>query len=324
MKILAILLNPTIDEILEIEDFEVGGTFKVNKRTIYPVGKAISFALGIRELDDLNIDSKVIACIGTEEIHIYLNFLTAQQINCEFVEIQGETRSNKTINDPIQKSTTHIRQRGFDINPEELDQVIDVIKENLEEGDFILFSGSIAPNLSPYIYQRLIGISKKWQAISILDTSGEALINGVEAKPNILKVNLVELSQVLGKPDLNDLSFTDLFKDCREIVEGAKTLLNEELSIILITLGSNGALCLTKEEALYGNVKIDKVIDTVGSGDAFLAGFIANYYLKKGISESFKLAIASGAANTLIPGPGIFQKEQVDEILKEVKIEDLD
>jgi len=131
------------------------------------------------------------------------------------------------------------------------------------------------------------------------------------------------LSQILANPDLKDLTFANLSKDIKILVNEAKGLLNEEITIILITLGVNGALCLTEKGNLYGNVKVDDAVDTVGSGDAFLAGFMANYYLKKEILDCFKLAIASGAANTLIPGPGIFEKEQVDEIIKDIEIEEL-
>ena len=323
MKILSILLNPTIDEVITVDNFKVGGTFKVVSRKIYPVGKAISYALGIRELDESYNDLKVIACIGSEELHIYYNFLTSQKIDFEFIEIQGETRSNKTINDPVKGTTTHIRQKGFDINSEELEKLIDKIKENLEEGDIINFSGSIAPNLSPYIYQRLIGICNKLKAISILDSSGEPFINGVQAKPRIIKPNLIELSQLLGNTNLSKINFSNVVEDCKNLVKKAKVLLNDELKIILITLGANGAICLTEKEALYGNVKVDKIIDTVGSGDAFLAGFTTNYIQQKEIIECFKLGVACGAANTLFPGPGLFQKEKVEELIKKVEIIDL-
>ena len=70
-------------------------------------------------------------------------------------------------------------------------------------------------------------------------------------------------------------------------------------------------------------MKIENVIDTVGSGDSFLAGFVLNYYKKKDIMESFKKGIACGAANTLIPGPGIFKIEDVKKIIKDVNVVEL-
>ncbi len=324
MKIFPVLLNPTIDQIYEIENFHVGGTFKVHESIIYPVGKAISFSLGLRELTkDPNL-LKVIACIGKEEIPLYARFLTSRNIDFQFIEVKGKTRSNKTINDPRKGTTTHIREKGFDLEEKDINIIKDLIDINSERGDFVLFSGSIPPNVNEDIYFELIKICKTKGVLTILDSSASALINGIKAQPTIIKPNLIELSQILNKPQLNNIDFSDLTKAYKLLIKEAKSLLNKELRIILVTLGDKGAICLTNSEAFYGNVKINEVIDTVGSGDAFLAGFVFEYSSGNEIIECLKSAIACGAANTLIPGPGIFKKEKVLKLMKEVEIVTID
>ncbi|MHA1438054.1 MAG: 1-phosphofructokinase family hexose kinase [Promethearchaeota archaeon] len=323
MKIFAILLNPTIDQIYEIEDFYVGGTFKVKNTITYPVGKAISFSLGVRELIKDRDIVKVIAFIGKDEIPIYSNFLKTKNIEFEFVRVKGKTRSNKTINDPIRKTTTHIRERGFELEQNDLNEFERLLKENVNPGDFVVFSGSIPPNVDKNIYYKMIKFCNKVKATTILDSNGSALVRGIKASPNIIKPNLLELSQILKNSDLNKLNLSKISISRSIIVKEAKSLLNDELEIILITLGNKGALCLTKHKDFYGNVKLSNVIDTVGSGDSFLAGFVLNYFLKKDLQECFKYAIACGAANTLIPGPGIFSSNMVKKILERVEIIDL-
>jgi len=320
MKIIPILLNPTVDEIYEIENFHVGGTFKVNNKIIYPVGKAISFSLGIRELNEKQELLKVIALIGKEEIMLYSNFLKSKNIDFEFIEVNGKTRSNKTINDPRNKTTTHIREKGFDVNEGELLNFYQTLQNNVEEGDICVFSGSLPSNLSNSIYFELINFCHKMGASCILDSSGDALIYGIKANPEIIKPNLVELSQILDKSELNTLDFQDIHETCITLFKNARTLLNEKLKIILITLGDKGALCETKDCHIYGNVKINHPIDTVGSGDSFLSGFITSFFLKKNITECFKMAIACGAANTLIPGPGFFKKQDVKDLYDKIKL----
>jgi fructose-1-phosphate kinase PfkB-like protein len=105
-RINTVLLNPTIDQIYEIKNFKVGGTYKVSKNIVYPVGKAISFSLGIRELSKQENIIKVIACIGKNEIQTYSNFLNSYNIKFKFIEVDGKTRSNKTINDRVFPSTS--------------------------------------------------------------------------------------------------------------------------------------------------------------------------------------------------------------------------
>ncbi len=324
MKIISVLLNPTVDEIYEIENFHIGGTFKVKSKTIFPVGKAISFSLGIQELNPNSDFLKVIALIGKEEIPLYSNFLNSKNIAFEFVKVDGKTRSNKTINDPINITTTHVREKGFNVNKKELDNLIQCLKKNLEKGDICVFSGSIPPNSNANMYFKLIKYCKEKGVSCVLDTSGNALLEGIKAKPKIIKPNLVEISLILGEPELNKLDFNDISGACIILFDEAKQLLNDELKIILVTLGEKGALCLTKDLEIHGNCKIDKAVDTVGSGDSFLAGFISSYFLKKDVKMCFKTAIACGAANTLIPGPGMFTKKAVEEIIEKVKILEFD
>lgn len=86
-------------------------------------------------------------------------------------------------------------------------------------------------------------------------------------------------------------------------------------------MGKEGAILLTNEIALYGNINVERnVIDTVGSGDAFLAGFITLYSKEKELLTCFKNAIAAGAANTLQRGPGFLKYDDYNNLLKKVEI----
>ncbi len=322
MKIIAVLLNPTIDKIFEISNFQIGGTFKVKSSIIYPVGKAISFSLGVRELTKQKELLKVIALIGQEEIFLYSNFLTAKDIDFEFIKVKGKTRSNVTINDFENHTTTHIREEGFKVERQELEKLVKILDQTIQKGDICVFSGSIPPNVDSTIYSKLISLAKQKGAQSALDSNGEALLEGVKARPNILKPNLVELSQILKKPEINELNMTNIDKISANLLKEGRTLLNEDTKVVLITLGKDGAICITKDGALYGNVTVEAK-DTVGSGDSFLAGFVLSYSLKKDILTCFKHAIACGAANTLTPGPGIFSIEDVKKIKEKVETKTL-
>ncbi|HEY0090381.1 MAG TPA: hexose kinase [Candidatus Lokiarchaeia archaeon] len=320
MKILAILLNPTIDQIYNIERFYVGGTFKVNTSKIYPVGKAISFSLGVSELYKEKKIVKVIACIGEDEIPIYSEFLSSYNIDFEFVSVKGKTRSNKTINDLIKRTTTHIREKGFDLTAKNLENLTKKLKSNVKKNNICVFCGSIPPNIRSNIYFDLINLCKSKKAICILDSNEQPLIEGIKSNPKIIKPNLLELSQILNDPKLNELDFSKIKEAMNIIIAKAKILLNKELEIILVTLGNKGAILISNNLILYGNVVVENPIDTVGSGDSFLAGFVLNYLKKSDLENCFKCAIACGAANTLTPGPGIFIKKNVENLLKKVEI----
>ncbi|TFF98008.1 MAG: hypothetical protein EU547_02730 [Promethearchaeota archaeon] len=319
----AILINPTIDILYKISNFYVGGTFKVEEKLELPVGKAISFAIAAREINS-ELDLNIIAFIGQEEITRYSRFLNKKDINYEFIEIKGNTRSNKTIIDPIKRITTHIREKGFKVTLTNIQQLKSIIKKRVEKDDFCVFGGSIPLGSNDDIYYELIKIIKKRQAISILDSSGIPLIKGCKAEPRIIKPNLKELSQILNKKEIQSLTFKDPIKDSSELIQQANKLLSVDLSLILITLGEKGSIILSNEYAYFGRVDLnEKIIDTVGAGDSFLAGFMVEYSQGKDILTCFRNAIAAGAASCLEMGPGILNRKTKTRLLKKIMIKEI-
>ncbi|MHA1283214.1 MAG: 1-phosphofructokinase family hexose kinase [Promethearchaeota archaeon] len=329
MKVIAVLLNPTVDIIYFIDNFYVGGTFKVKKQEIYPVGKAISFSLAIRNLTKECNFLKVLACIGKREISLYSNFLSGKKIPYEIVPINDFTRSNKTIIDKMKNTVTHIREQGFKVTKNEFETFKGKLLELVEIGDICVFSGSLPPNLDKNTYNDLISACKERGAICALDTSSEALINGIKAKPDIIKPNLIELNQIL-KEQLTNYELQISFKDNKfkeiinKITDKANYLIDLGISTILITMGEKGAIFLSENESYYGYVQVKEPIDTVGCGDAFLAGFILNKYYGKDNLECFKWALAAGGANTLITGAGILKEKDARNLYDNLIIKKLD
>lgn len=104
---------------------------------------------------------------------------------------------------------------------------------------------------------------------------------------NILKTNDEELfitKELLG------LEGKTLKELALEVIEKYK------LDIILCTLGSNGAFCLTNEEVFYYDSGYQISLgDTVGSGDAFSAGFVHYYMNGYAIDDALRFGNAAGA-----------------------------
>ncbi len=322
MIIYAILLNPSIDQIYKINNFNVGGTFKVNKNIIYPVGKAISFSLAVRELDK-NIKLKIIAFIGKNDVQLYSTFLISKNIDFEFIQLEENTRSNKTIIDPINKTTTHIREKGFSLNLNNVTELKRILKINIEKDNICVFSGSIPQNTKVTIYRDLIKICKKKGGICILDTDEMPLIEGLKSNPFIIKPNLLELSYILRDETIINLDFSEPVLACIRLIDKSKKLLYNNTKIVLITLGENGAILMTNSVIKYGYLRLENIVDTVGSGDSFLAGFILFFFRHNDLDKAFRYALATSAANIQNPGPGIFDYKNVEIYLEKVKIIDL-
>jgi len=324
-KIIAILLNPTIDMIYEIKNFKAGHTYLVRDPIIYPVGKAISFSLALKNIDRSFKNLKILGFVGKKDKELYSHFLRTHGVDFKLIPVKGKTRSNKTIIDSEMHRTTHIRELGFfKLAEENLNKLIDLIEKECKKDDIIICSGSIPQGVSSKIYSEIMNALKEKKVMTVLDSSGEALVQGLQASPTLIKPNLTELNQILNlNPPITVNSLITL-EDVINLAECAKILLKKGIRYILITLGEKGAICLTKNLILYGYIKTSGILDTVGCGDSFLGGFLYNYLQEKSILECFRLALACGTANALTIGPGMFRKKNVDSLLFQTKIHQLD
>jgi fructokinase len=104
---------------------------------------------------------------------------------------------------------------------------------------------------------------------------------------NILKTNDDELfitRELLGLKSEN----------LKELAQ--ETIEKFNLDILLCTLGPNGAFCLTNEDVFYYDPGYQISLgDTVGSGDAFSAGFVHYYMNDYPIDEALRFGNAAGA-----------------------------
>jgi len=98
-----------------------------------------------------------------------------------------------------------------------------------------------------------------------VDTSGSALRAVLSATPHFMKPNAHELAEVTGRP----------IRTIGEVTVAAEQLRADGLGTVLVSLGRDGAVLVDGNGALHGRTAAVTVINTVGAGDAFLAGYLA-------------------------------------------------
>jgi len=320
------LLNPTIDHVHEVEHFKVGGTFKIKATQVFPVGKAISVALGLRTLDE---HPSVIALIGKDDIDTYRKFLQSNSIPATLVPVDGATRHNTTIVDPLEGTVTHLREAGFTAGKKHVQAIEKTIKSLPRVNPcWVLFSGSLPPGLPDDTYARLVNYCDNLGFKTLIDVSGMPLKKIMEQhKLCVLKINNIELDYLLGrhpddtekKEDTRPLSAEDLSSIARD----ARKLLDDRMECVSITLGAEGGLYVMKAGAYHGKIQDPsgiKVVNTVGAGDAYFAGMIHAMLHGEQPAAVLTEAIASATAKILVHGAGIFSKADHDAFTARVRV----
>jgi 1-phosphofructokinase len=193
--------------------------------------------------------------------------------------VPGKTREGLKIVDPEQHRTTDVNFPGFTLGPDDFGALVARVGE-LTACPWFVMSGSLPPSVPVWAYRDLIRRVKAAGCRVVLDTSGEAFGAALEAVPQVIKPNRHELAAFLGRP------LSDRDSVCRE----ARGLLDRGIEMVVVSMDEDGALFITRDEALCVRPPRVKVNSTVGAGDAMVAGIVAAQLRGLTLSESARLA----------------------------------
>ncbi len=277
--IITVSLNPAIDRILDVPGFRAGRTLMGRVVAVVPAGKGLNVS---RYLDALGVPSVAAAFVGERERAFYEESLAGTRVTLAFVPVASPTRVHTTILGERGRPETHIRVKGFAVTAANRAALARVLRAYARPGNTFVFSGSPPNGFSPAAFARLLRALARPGAQVVVDASGPALRAAARAGVDVLSPNEDELREVTG---------------ARDALAGARRLL-KRVGAVAVKRGAKGGLLVTREGAWSASAPVPRarVRNTVGAGDAFLAGFLAAR--EKGASDAdcLSAAVAAGAA----------------------------
>jgi 1-phosphofructokinase family hexose kinase len=147
----------------------------------------------------------------------------------------------------------------------------------------------------------------------ILDADGEALRQGIEAKPYLVKPNLTEAEHLLGRP----------LRDTKAALGGARELARRGIGVVVISMGARGAVCVAGDQAWLLHPPEVERRSTVGSGDSFVAGLAVALARGDELPQALSLGTAAGAATAMASGTSLGTAATVKDLLPRVRIEEI-
>lgn len=283
MRIATITLNPAIDQTLSVNNFRPGTVNRAQLMQSEASGKGVNVA---SFLADYGYAVSVTGYLGEGNSAIFEQFFASKQIDDSFLRIPGSTRINVKVVDEANQQTTDINMPGLQPPPDALDALTNTVIQLAPSCDWFVLSGSLPPGVPATIYATLINQLKQQGKQTLLDTSGDALRAGVQANPTIIKPNVEELQQLTGRT----------LEGEGEILRAARQLLNEDLRLVVVSMGKEGALFVEQASALRATPPAISVKKTFGAGDAMVAGLIAAQLQNLNLADSARLATAFSLA----------------------------
>ena len=297
--IYTVTLNPSIDYIVRLDKLTTGITNRTTAEEYYYGGKGINVSLVLAELD---LDSTAYGFVAGFTGKAIENGIRNDHIITDFIKLkEGISRINIKIK---AGEETEINGQGPHISEVELERLLQKI-DRVAAGDTLVLAGSIPNTMPDDVYERMMERISRKNVRIVVDATKKLLVNSLKYKPFLIKPNRQELSEIF---DVEVKTEDDIEKYAKELQKmGARN--------VLISLGGEGAMLIDENGQKHkAGVLKEKVLNTVGSGDSMVAGFVAGYVKTCDYAYALKLGSVCGNATAFLPG--LATKEKINELLE--------
>ncbi len=308
--LVSVTLNPSIDKTMVVENFKLNATNRAKSERIDLGSKGINVAKAAKTLD------ADITCIGfmfEKKGGMFKEDFKNRGIKYDFIMCRGEVRTNIKVVDPKNNTMTEINGIVPSVNDQDIQRVKGQVEKYAAQSSLMVFAGSLPSGVADGLYRELIEICSKYPIKCYLDTSGDALREGIKAQPFMIKPNLSELEQLLSAKISCD----------EEVIEGAREIAGSGVECVVVSLGERGAIAVFRNKVYRVKPLRVKAVGTVGAGDSLLTGIAVAMDRTGDFEYALKLGSACAASSVTKEGTQLFAKEDVQKYFDRVEIEHL-
>ena len=294
--IITVTLNAAIDKSLSVPSFRLGRRHRTVERRALAGGKGVNIARMLKTL------GQPVIATG------FQGGPTGTQIVAQLSE---ESRTNTSVLDPTTGEQTEINEQGPRVEPDEVDELREKLLYLARGAAVVVFAGSLPRGIDPDFYAQLVRAVHKLDVLTVVDTDGEALRLATRAEPDVVSPNVIEAEELVGHEFGDDADYAGAVRE-------------------IVSLGARSAI-MTTRDGCWAQMLVDGVprayrvtipqqetVAAVGSGDAFLAGYIAERYRGSSPAECLRFGVACGAEATGRLGAGLLDVRAVERLLVDV------
>jgi len=313
--IITVTLNTAIDKTLSVPNFRLGRRHRTVEQTTMPGGKGVNIA---RVLKSLGAPVIATGLAGGATGTRIVEQLTQLSVLSDFVRTREESRTNTAVIDPTTGEQTEINERGPRVSQQEVDLFVDKLLYLAKGASLCVFAGSLPRDVDTDVYARLIRELRRLGVTTVVDTDGDPLRRAVRAEPDVVSPNVAEAEELVGH-EFND-------DEDRVIAMREMTELGAREAIMTVADGCFARVREGGEPVVY-RVRVEsgsiEPRATVGSGDAFLAGFVAARYSGRSAAECLAYGVACGGESTQHLGAGLIDPDRVSRLVAETDVQRL-
>ncbi|HJF30473.1 MAG TPA: 1-phosphofructokinase [Sporosarcina psychrophila] len=298
-------ITPSLDYTTYLPEFRSGKLNRSEEVHYYPGGKGINVSRVLRRLE---VDNIALGFAGGFTGDYIQHYLHQEGIYTDFIQTEEITRINVKIK---AGEETELNGPGPDISLEQQQQLVSKVR-GMKRDDWFVLAGRFPESIPPSFFRQLAMICNDNGIRFVLDTSGPALKELIDMKPFLIKPNEQELGEL----------FNTKITDKQQALHFARKLVATGVEHVIVSMGGEGALLVTKDMAISAEAPKGQVVNTVGAGDSLVSGFLASFTKDGDTVKAFRTGIASGSATAF--QSDLCEKKDVQALMDKVLISSLD
>ncbi len=305
--IATITLNPSIDQHLVVPHLLKDDTNRAISVSIHAGGKGANVSRVVRELGG---PTRAYALQAGLMGKFWASELAKLDVAFTAYRVAGETRINTVFTDIQDSTQTRVSAPGPVISEKDQRLFLQKLLHVRPRPSFWVIGGNPSRGMDPTIYQRYVAALQTAGTPCILDADNEYLRHAVKAGPCIIKPNEFEVQRLVGQK----------LTKVADYRRAAVSLVSSGIRIVVVSLGAEGALFVSKNEAFQILGISVPVKSKVGAGDSLLGGLALGLYRKMSLEKAAALGVAASTSTVMREAPRLCLRSDIPALLKRVKI----
>lgn len=270
-----------------------------------PGGGGINVARAIRRLGG---QARAVFAAGGSTGALLERLLEEEDVPAAAVRIEGFTRENLTLDEAGSDRQYRFILPGPELGRDEQEALVDAALEG--DPAYLVASGSLPPGVSADLYAELARRARDRGVRVVLDTSGDALREGAGAGVFLLKPNLRELGQLVGR---------DVSEDPEQEDAARRLIAEQRAEAVVVSLGAGGALLVTREGVQRISAPTVPIRSKVGAGDSTVAGITLSLARGDDLGTAARFRVAAGAAAVMTPGTELCRRDDTERLFERLQ-----
>jgi len=304
--IVTLTINPAIDRIVSIDRLAFEDRAYINSSRESAGGRGINVSSVIHSFGG---ETLAVLISGGDSGKRLEGLLGKCGYRIAVVPVQNEIRTNLTITDK-HGLTVNLNEPGPQLAKAEVARVERVVRDTLDHASWLMICGSIPPGVPPAFYGKLISMARQKKVKTLLHADGDALREGIAARPTVVSPNQQEAGRLLGQTLLTRTHYLEAAERIRQL--GADS--------VVLTLGSRGAVGAFADGLMEALPPRIDAVCPIGAGDALMAAYAWARERRTSVAEALRWGVAAGTASARLPGMSFASLAQAREIYRQVEV----